>query len=116
MKIVLITQDDPFYLAKNIDYLIKNVPSNSVISGCVIASVSPFGKKESFVKKAFKTFSIFGLKFFLSYSVRYIFAMASKDNKVGAVLIKHNIPRIDLNNSINSPESIKRLKIIPLIC
>lgn len=31
MKIVLITQDDPFYLAKNIDYLIKNVPSNSVI-------------------------------------------------------------------------------------
>jgi len=64
VNIVLITQDDHFYLAKNINYLINNLPPNSVITGCVIASVSPFGKKESFVKKAFKTLSIFGFKFF----------------------------------------------------
>ena len=110
MNIVLITQDDPFYLAKNINYLINNLPPNSVITGCVIASVSPFGKKESFVKKAFKTLSIFGLKFFFRYSVRYIFAMLSKQHKVGAVLKRHNIPRIELSSSINSPESIKRIK------
>ena len=110
MRIVIITQDDPFYLAKNIDYLIKNLPSYSVIAGCVIASVSPFGKKESFGKKAFKTFNIFGLKFFLTYSIRYIFAMAAKENKVGAVLKKHNIPRIELTSSINSPESLERIK------
>ena len=59
MKILLITQDDPFYLAKNIDYLINNLPSNSEIVGCVVTSVSPFGKKESFARKAFKTFKIF---------------------------------------------------------
>lgn len=110
MKIVLITQDDPFYLAKNIDYLINNLPSNSVIAGCVITSVSPFGKKESFVKKAFKTFYIFGLKFFLRYSVRYVFAMASKKNKIGAVLKKYYIPRIELTSSINSPESLEHIK------
>ena len=110
MKIVLITQDDPFYLAKNIDYLIKNLPSNSVISGCVIASVSPFGKKESFVRKAFKTFKIFGLKFFLKYSIRYIFAMGSKNNKVSSVLKKYYIPRIELTSSINSPESLESIK------
>lgn len=110
MKIILITQDDPFYLAKNIDYLIKNLPPNSVIAGCVIASVSPFGKKESFVKKTFKTFKIFGVNFFLRYSIRYIFAMVANENKVGAVLKKHNIPRIKLNSSINSPESLKRIK------
>jgi methionyl-tRNA formyltransferase len=110
MKIVLITQDDPFYLAKNIDYLIDNLPSSSVIAGCVITSVSPFGKKESFVKKALKTFNIFGLNFFLRYSIRYIFAMATKENKVGAVLKKHNIPRIELTSSINSAESLRRIK------
>jgi len=110
MRIVIITQDDPFYLAKSIDYLIKNLPSYSVIAGCVIASVSPFGKKESFGKKAFKTFNIFGLKFFLTYSIRYIFAMAAKENKVGAVLKKHNIPRIELTSSINLPESLERIK------
>ena len=36
--------------------------------------------------------------------------MATKENKVGAVLKKHNIPRIDLTSSINSPESLKRIK------
>jgi methionyl-tRNA formyltransferase len=110
MKIVLITQDDPFYLAKNINYLINNLPTNTVISGCVITSVSPFGKKESFVKKALKTFNIFGSEFFLRYSIRYIFAMATKENKVGAVLKKHNIPRIELTSSINSAESLTRIK------
>ena len=110
MRIVTITQDDPFYLAKNIDYLIKNLPSSTVIAGCVVTSVSPFGKKESFVKKALKTFNIFGLRFFLRYSIRYIFAIASKENSVGAVLKKHNIPRIDLTSAINSPESLKRIK------
>ncbi|MFL2805331.1 MAG: methionyl-tRNA formyltransferase [Gammaproteobacteria bacterium] len=110
MKIVLITQDDPFYLAKNIDYLIKNLPSNSAITGCVITDVSPFGKKESFVKKAFKTFNIFGIKFFLRYSIRYISAMVLKKNKVGAVLKKNYIPRIELTSSINSTESLEHIK------
>ena len=110
MKIVLITQDDPFYLAKNIDYLVRNLPSNVVISGCVVSSVSPFGKKESFVKKAFKTFSIFGFSFFLRYSIRFIFAIVSKKNKVGAVLNKYHIPRIQLIHSINSPASLERIK------
>lgn len=110
VKIVLITQDDPFYLAKNIDYLISILPSNSVITGCVVTSVSPFGKKESFLKKAFKTFKIFGLSFFLRYSIRYIFAIGSKENKVGAVLKKYYIPRLELTSSINSAESLERIK------
>jgi methionyl-tRNA formyltransferase len=110
MRIVLITQDDRFYLAKNIDYLIKNLPRNVVISGCVVTSVSPFGKKESFVKKAFKTFNIFGLYFFLRYSIRYLFALGSKENKVGAKLKKHLIPEIQLVNSINSSASLERIK------
>lgn len=110
MKILLITQDDPFYLAKNIDYLINNLPSNSEIVGCVVTSVSPFGKKESFARKAFKTFKIFGVKFFFRYSIRYIYATISKKNKVGTVLKKYFIPRIELTNSINSPESLERIK------
>lgn len=110
MKIVLITQDDPFYLAKNIDYLIDNLPSGISVTGCVVTSVSPFGRKESFAKKAFKTLNIFGFRFFLRYSIRYIFAMFSKENKVGAVLKKHHIPRIELTKSINSSISLELIK------
>lgn len=110
MRIVIITQDDPFYLAKNINYLINNLPSNAVIAGCVVTSVSPFGRKESLMKKAFKTFNIFGLKFFLRYSIRYFLAMATKKNRVGAVLKTHNISRIELTSSINSEESLELIK------
>ena len=110
MRIVIITQDDPFYLAKNINYLIKNLPSNAVVAGCVMTSVSPFGKKESFMKKAIKTFNIFGLEFFLRYSIRYFLAMVAKENRVGAVLKTHNIPRIELTRSINSVESLELIK------
>jgi len=110
MRIVVITQDDRFYLAKNIDYLIRNLPCNVVISGCVVSSVSPFGKKESFIKKAFKTFNIFGFNFFLRYSIRYLFALGSKKNKVGATLKKHFIPELQLASSINSSASLERIK------
>ena len=58
MRIVIITQDDPFYLAKNIDYLITNLPSNAVISGCIVSDVSPFGKKEPFKDKVLKTLGV----------------------------------------------------------
>jgi methionyl-tRNA formyltransferase len=64
MRIVIITQDEPFYLAKNLSYLITILPEHSEIVGCVVADVSPFGKKESFLKKAKKTFDVFGLFFF----------------------------------------------------
>lgn len=110
MRIVIITQNDPFYLAKNIEYLIKHLPSDSMIAACVITDVSPFGKKESFVKKAFKTFAIFGLNFFLRYSIRYIFALGSRKYKVGAVLKKYHIPRIELKSSVNAAESLEHIK------
>ena len=110
MKILIITQDEPFYLAKNIDYLISNLPAGAVICGCVISKVSPFGKRESFLKKALKTFTVFGSYFFLRYSFKYLFALFSKKSKIRAVLKKHHIPMIRLVNSINSPASLARLK------
>jgi methionyl-tRNA formyltransferase len=56
MKIVIITQDEPFYLADNLRYLIKILPKHSNIVGCVVNDVSPFGKKETFLQKAKKTY------------------------------------------------------------
>ena len=110
MRIVIITQDDPFYLAKNIDYLIINLPSNAIISGCIVSDVSPFGRKESFKKKVLKTLNIFGFKFFIIYSLRYLFAFLSKANNVKYVLKKHKIPIIQLKGSINSVNSLERIK------
>ena len=107
MNIVLITQEDPFYLSKNIDYLVCNLPMKVKITGCVLADVSPFGKQESFSEKAIKTFKIFGLKFFVRYSLRYIKSMVSPRLGVKKVLARHNIPIIPLAESINSERSLE---------
>ena len=62
MRIIIITQDDPFYLAENLDYFFAKLPAHVEVVGCVVASASPFGKKESFFDKALKTAKIFGIK------------------------------------------------------
>ena len=49
MRILIITQDEPFYLAENINYFLSILPEGCEIIGCVISNVSPFGKKESFM-------------------------------------------------------------------
>ena len=110
MRVLIITQDDPFYLADNLNYLF-NIPSDDIsYVGCVLLSPSPFGKKnESFLMKAFNTYKIFGLIFFLTYSLRFLLNKFKKNTKVRNILNRHNIPCISLNKSINSNESLSRL-------
>ena len=60
MRIVIITQNEPFYLKSNLEYLISILPKENKIVGCIVNSVSPFGKKETFLEKALKTYKIFG--------------------------------------------------------
>lgn len=106
MNIVVITQDDPFYLGKNLDYLFSNLPEGSQVVGCVVAAVSPFGKKESLVKKAQKTHKIFGASFFARYCVKFAKSKLNTRYRVNTILRKHEIPQIQLESSINSEASL----------
>lgn len=109
MRILIITQDEPFYLAENIDYLIRNMPSRSAIVGCCLSDPSPFGKKEGLLKKALKTFRIFGSVFFIHYSLRYFINVYILNKQVKNVLVRHSVPIIELRHSINDLQSIDLL-------
>ena len=108
MRLLIITQDEPFYLKSNLEYLIKQLPSYCEIVGCVVSSPSPFGKKENFFQKALKTFNVFGLNFFIYYSIKYIKSKFS-DNSVKTFLRYNNIPIINIKGSINSKTSLIKL-------
>ena len=110
MNVVILTQDDPFYLAENLDYLLSRCPSNIHISGCIVFDVSPFGKKESFMAKAKKTLDIFGLRFFLKYSLMYIKNKSDKTKDVNLILKKYSIPIIQIKDNINSEESLSTIR------
>lgn len=112
MRIIILTQSDPFYLAENIDYLVNNLPKNSEIVSTVIFDVSPFGKKESFLKKAKKTLHIFGIRFFTYYSLKFVLNKFNPKKDVYKVLKKHKIPIITLDKGINHKESLEKINVL----
>ena len=109
MKIIIITQNEPFFLRDNFKYLISILSPNIQISGVVVNDVSPFGKKESFLKKSLKTYKIFGLNFFLFYSLKYLKSLFFHQS-LKSLLHENKIPIIELSNSINSSSSISKIK------
>ena len=109
MKIILITQDEPFYLNKSLKYLIENLPNYVEIVGCIVSDVSPFGKKESFITKALNTLNIFGLPFSLRYAVKFLKSKLSRSS-VKDLMKEKKINIIELKKSINSKDSLDILK------
>ena len=67
MRIVLLTQDDPFFLPRAIQKLQDEMPKDVELIGTVLFEVSPFGKRESFLDKMKKTWSVFGFEFFIYF-------------------------------------------------
>lgn len=110
MRILLLTQNDPFFLSHQLDYLINNFPKEGNIIGCVVFDVSPYGKKESIAQKAFKTRRIFGNIFFLRYGLKFLRSKLFPSFKVHHVLEKHGIECIEIDESINSEASLQKLK------
>jgi len=107
MRIVLITQDDPFYLPENLDFFLENLPDGTNVVGCVVSTISPFGKKESFFDKARRTYDVFGARFFLRYGLEYLIAKLTRRKGVTDVLRQHHVWEIPLAGSLNSSMSLE---------
>ena len=101
MRIIIITQNDPFYLSKNLNVFLKRLPKKHTIVGTIVTSASPFGKKESFLTKALKTKKIFGLYFFFYYTLKFLYSKFFQKS-VGSILSKNKIKKIKIQGSINS--------------
>jgi len=110
MRLVILTQDDPFYLARNIDYLLKKLPPYAEVVATVVFEVSPFGKRESFPEKMKKTYNIFGLPFFVRYGFKYVASKLDSRNNVKKTLADRNIPLITIEGSINKDENLEKIR------
>lgn len=110
MRILILTQDDPFYLAENINYLLSNIPNKHTVTGTVLFDVSPFGKRESFLIKMKKTFDVFGLRFFIYYALKFVISKLDATKSIKKTLAKHCVPLIQIEGSINSKKNLEVLK------
>jgi methionyl-tRNA formyltransferase len=110
MNIIIITQDDPFFLSENIGYLLEHLPPDVKITGCVLNDVSPFGKSGSLPGKFIKTLGIFGVKFTFHYGIEFIVKKFAFGTGVRREFEKRDIPIIKLKESINSPNSLDKIR------
>ncbi len=112
MKIILLTQNDPFYLPESIEDLlvkIRNYKNIEVVS-IMITKASPFGRNENFISKVKRTYRIFGLRFFLFYSFKFFVRKYILRKNVIKTAVKYNHPIWKLDNDINAPSNIYKLK------
>ena len=108
MRLVFLTQEDPFYLPKIYQYLLPKLKDEGhEVIASVLFDVAPFGKKESKVKQLIDTYKIFGLGFTIHYILQYAKGILGKDVK--SVMEANNIKTIKLTNRVNH---IKSLEII----
>jgi len=110
MRIALVTQADPFYLADNLRYLFQLLPKDMRIVAAFVTKPSPFGQRKNFFSKALSTVKTFGFRFFCYYSFLYIINCFRKSKDVNKLLKDNSIKVINLKNSINSAESIRNIK------
>ena len=103
---LIITQDDPFYLGRNLDYLIERLPEGVELIGCIVFAVSPFGKRESFTDKIKRTYDVFGAAFVMRYGWQYLMNKLNKSTHVKWVLDKRGVSLIELDKGINHKDSL----------
>lgn len=110
MRIILVVPNEPFYVSKNIDYLINSLKKNKhLIVSCVLLSPSPYGRRESFFSKSIKVYNIFGINFFLYYGINFIHQKFFSKS-VKEILKSNNVNIIKLKDSINKDSSILEIK------
>lgn len=110
MRITIITQSDPFFLAENIEYLIGKLPEHSKIVSAIVFNASPFASsKNTFLAKLRDTIIIFGIRFFIRYGIIYLSNKFRNKKNVQKTFEKHHIPLINLKYRINHPDSISKI-------
>lgn len=110
MRIFVLTQNEPFFLLEDFKYLMANLPNDIEVVGCVIFRGSPFGKKQSFLEKAFNTFTIFGAGFFLYYGLWFIANILLRKSSVEQFMESLSIPVVPVEGDINSKASLDLIK------
>ena len=61
MKIIIITQNEKFFLNKLYEEFLKNLPPNFSIKAIILPQ-SPFGKKRNIIIEIKDTIKVFGLR------------------------------------------------------
>ena len=106
MRLVFLTQEDPFYLPTIYQYLLPKLKAEGhEVVASVLFDAAPFGKKESKLKQLIDTNKVFGFGFTIHYILEYAKGILGKDVK--GVMEANGIETVKLAKRVNHPESLE---------
>lgn len=109
MKILIVTQNDQLYLNHYINDFLHALKINNRIIAVGILDPSPFGKRMNFYQKALQTLNIFGLYFFLRYSILYVFRKLTTKSVYEICKVK-KVECFEIEGDINSQVNLLKMQ------
>lgn len=112
MRVVLLTQDEPIFLAPSIDYLLSRTPPDVDVVGCVVFDPSPLGRKVSIRERAAELLRVFGFAYFTRYAVKFMAARLRPSRRLSTILRRYRVPELQVEANVNAPESIEAIRAL----
>jgi len=108
-KIIILTQNDPFYLPEAINYFFETLNANYEVACIAILPQSVSGKRQWFFQKIISTLRTFGLVFFLKYSIKYVTKKLIMRRSIFRVAQKFDISTLTVTGSVNDRRNLQEL-------
>lgn len=112
MRVVLLTQDEPLFLAPAIDHLLSRTPPGVTVAGSVVFDPSPLGKKMGIAGRASELLRVFGPAYFLRYAAKFAAARLRPSRQLMHILRRHGVPAITVDENINSRDSLEAIRTL----
>ncbi|MDC0495986.1 formyltransferase family protein [Planktomarina temperata] len=110
LNILVITQNDPFYLPTTVASLLKSLSQYHKVVGLICLDGDPFGQKLSILRRFYETFSIFGAKFTLRYSLEFIFKKVFFRASVQNIVRDLGMTQLPVIGPINSKKNLDLIR------
>jgi methionyl-tRNA formyltransferase len=112
MRVVLLTQDEPLFLAPALDYLLSRTPAGVTVVGCVVFEPSPLGKKMGIAGRGRELLRVFGLAYFVRYATKFAAARLNPKRRLSRILRRYGVPEVELHNNVNAEASLEAIRAL----
>ena len=112
MRVVLLTQDEPLFLAPSIDYLLSKKPAGVEVAGCVVFDPSPLGKKVGLAGRARELLRVFGPAYFVRYAAMFGLARLNPGHRLSNIHKRHGVAELRLEGNVNDPRSLDAIRAL----
>lgn len=110
LKVIVLTQDDPFYLGSYLDVLLSLISINHECVGVVSLPQSVNGKTQTLLEKVKDAFTVFGLNFLVYYGLKALKNKITRKHRIDYVVHTHGLKLCNLTGNINDQINADKLK------